>query len=38
MSREESEEVIADCRAGRFQAHTITDLEHLTSMFDEVDR
>jgi len=38
MSREKTEEMIADCRAGRFQAHSITDLEHLISMLDEVAR
>ena len=38
MGRKETEEAIADCRAGRFLAHSITDLEHLVSMLAEVAR
>ena len=29
---------MAGCRAGRFLAHSITDLEHLVSMLAEVAR
>ncbi len=38
MGRKETEEAIADSRAGRFRAHSVDDLARLAALLDEAGR